>query len=416
MTRPVVFDLRYATERYPGVGSYAVGLAEALLAARPRWPWRMLMPAEAAAHSAASPRFDLSFIPLGARIAVAEPPSAFRGQNRLAKLLRQIGAGLYHSPYLLRPWGAKCASIVTVHDVIPLEHRASMSEPRRMLYRWLVGDALGAACVVTDSETSRASIRNAFQSARRPAPSRDRERRAARRPGSIVRPPADPIAIHPGCRIPGSTASWPAWPRPALLTVGINKPHKNLETLVRALALIPRENRPLLVSAGPVDVRYPDAPTLAAWHGVTDDVVSVGMIPEDQLAALYRSATLFAFPTRIEGFGLPLLEAMTLGVPAIASDLPVLREIAGEAACWVPANDAPAWAAAIHALLSDSSRREAQAAAGCERARRFSYAETARQILPEYEALVPELMELAPAASAASAGREASAGTARGRS
>jgi alpha-1,3-rhamnosyl/mannosyltransferase len=384
MTRPLVFDLRYATTHYPGVGSYAVGLAEALLAARPGWPWRVLMPA-------ADGRFDLGFVPSVARVACKESPAPFRGQNRLAKLLRGMNAALYHSPYLLRPWGAKCASIVTVHDVIPLEHRAAMGEPRRMLYRWLVGDALGAACVVTDSVTSHDSIRAAFPNATRPAPSRDRERRAMRRPGSIVRPPADPLAIHPGCRVLESAEAWPAWPRPALLTVGINKPHKNLETLVRALALIPSEARPLLVSAGPTDERYPDVATLAAWHGVSDDVVSLGMIPESRLDALYRSAALFAFPTRIEGFGLPLLEALARGVPAIASDLLVLREIAGDAACWAPASDPVAWASAIRALLSDAQRREALAARGLERARRFSYVEAARQILPEYEALVPEL-------------------------
>lgn len=384
MTPPLVFDLRYATAHYPGVGSYAVGLAEALLAARPAWPWRVLMPA-------ADSRFDLSFVPSAARIVSTPPPAPFRGQNRLAKLLREIDAALYHSPYLLRPWGAKCASIVTVHDVIPLEDRTAMSEPRRMLYRWLVGDALGSACVVTDSDTSRTAIRAAFPNARRPAPSRDRDHVARRRPGSLIRPPADPLVIYPGCRIIESGEAWPPWPRPMLLTVGINKPHKNLDLLMRALALIPSDCRPLLVCAGPVDRRFADTATLAGWHGVSGDVMSLGMVPESRLAALYRSATLFAFPTRIEGFGLPLLEALTLGIPAIASDLLVLREIAGDAAWRVAPDDATGWARAIETLLGDPSRRAAMAERGLERARRFSYAEAARQLVVEYEALVPEL-------------------------
>src|SRR5262249_55219592 len=155
----------------------------------------------------------------------------------------------------------------------------------------------------------------------------------------------------PGCRRAREGEPWPPWPRPVVLTVGINKPHKNLETLIRALALIPRERRPLLVCAGPVDRRFPDATALAAWHGVGGDVQPLGLVPEERLAALYRSAALFAFPTRLEGFGLPLLEAMSLGVPAVTSDLPVLREIAGDATARVPPDDPEGWARAIAALL-----------------------------------------------------------------
>lgn len=395
--RPLVFDLRHATVHYPGVGSYAAGLAQALIAERPDWPWRVLMPV-------GDGRFDLSFVPEAMRVtargaggvvaargaggaapardrAGAHPggsngsraPSPFIGQWALGRTLRSLDAALYHSPYLLRPWGAQCPSIVTVHDVIPLEHPTGMSAPRRAAYCWLVRDALRATRLITDSAASRDSIRAAF-----------RNRFASARA-------SDPLVVYPGVRIEDRGEPWPPWPRPALLAVGINKPHKNLETLVRALALIPRERRPLLLCAGPEDRRYSTATALAARHGVADDVRALGMVPEGRLAALYRSATLFAFPTRIEGFGLPLLEAMTLGVPAIASDLPVLREIAGDAAWLTPANDAQAWAQAIETLLGDELRRTSMAQHGMEQARRFSYAEAARALIREYEALVPEL-------------------------
>jgi glycosyltransferase involved in cell wall biosynthesis len=384
MIRPLVFDLRYATARYPGVGAYAVGLAEALLAAKPGWPWRMLIPD-------GDDRFDLSFVPQAMRSPPAPTPTPLRGQLELGARLRDLDAALYHSPYLLRPWRAPCPSIVTVHDVIPLEHHAGMSGPRRAVYRWLVGDALGAACVVTDSATSRGAILAVYRGAKRPPPSRDRAPGSTGSRAGARRPPADPVVVHPGCRIVESGKSWPAWPRPAVLTVGINKPHKNLVTLMRALSLIPRQHRPLLVCAGPVDRRFPDPRALAGVLGVTDDVVALGLVPEDRLAALYRSATLFAFPTRIEGFGLPLLEAMMLGVPAIVSDLPVLREISGDAVLRAPADDEQGWADLIAALLEDTPRRAHLAELGRQRAREFSYAAAARQLIAEYEALVPEL-------------------------
>lgn len=383
MSAPLVLDLRYATAHYPGVGSYAVGLAEALLAARREWPWRVLMPP-------AGGRFDLAFVPAAARDdRTASTPGPVRDQFALGGRLREMNAALYHSPYYLRPWGARCPSILTVHDVIPIEHRASMSAPKRALYRWLIGDALRADCVVTDSGTSRDAIRAAFPRARRPAPSAPGAASSRRAEGADAR--ADPIVVPPGCRVIEGGEPWAAWPRPAVLTVGINKPHKNLEVLMRALAMIPIERRPLLLCAGPADRRYPDARALAGWHGVTDDVVVLGMVPEQRLAALYRSAALFAFPTRLEGFGLPLLEAMTLGVPAIVSDLPVLREIAGESAWRLSPDDPAAWARAIATLLDDRARTAALADLGRARAAEFSYAAAARQIVREYEALVPAL-------------------------
>jgi len=97
---PVVLDLRYATAHYPGVGSYAVGLARALLAARPQWPWRVLVPRS-------QERFDLSFVPAAAREA-GDAPGPGPAQGTLGARLRAAGAALYFAPYLLRPWGARC--------------------------------------------------------------------------------------------------------------------------------------------------------------------------------------------------------------------------------------------------------------------------------------------------------------------
>lgn len=361
----IVFDLSYAEDHYPGVGRYAVGLAEALLEARPQWPWRVLMPRREG-------RFDLGFVPAPARVSAA-PPSPGPGQVVLGARLRAMGAALYHSPYLLRPWNAGCPCVVTVHDTIPLES-FGLRGARRGAYRWLVADALKADRVITDTNAARASIVKEF-------------------PRPLSGGAARLTVVTPGFRVADSAALWPAWERPTVLVVGINKPHKNIATLVEALAMIPVERRPLLVSAGPRDERYPDALELARRRGIEADVRVLGRVAEDRLASLYRSATIFAMPTRAEGFGLPLLEALALGVPAIASDLPVLREVAGEAAHWAPPDDASAWALALSALLSDAPRRERLAALGLERARRFRYATAAERLAEEYRALVPALAE-----------------------
>ncbi|MGH7741332.1 MAG: glycosyltransferase family 4 protein, partial [Candidatus Eiseniibacteriota bacterium] len=354
----VVFDLRYAGEHYPGVGRYATGLASALLEAHPHWPWRVLMP------RGKSP-FDLGFVPAAVRVN-APLPAAGPAQFVLGARLRSLGAALYHSPYFLRPWNAGCPSIVTVHDTIPLEPGA-LSGTRRAIYRWLVADALKAERVITDTLAARQAIEREFA----------RARPAAASTLAIA-------VVPPGVQIVMPSAEVPKWDRAMVLAVGINKPHKNLALLIEALALIPQARRPLLVCAGPVDARYPDAISLARRWGIERDVRALGRVPEERLASLYLSATIFATATRAEGFGLPLLEAMALGVPAIASDLAVLREVAGEAAVWAPLDDARAWATAIERLLDDAPRRARLSALGLERSKRFRYSAAAERLAAEY--------------------------------
>jgi glycosyltransferase involved in cell wall biosynthesis len=98
-----------------------------------------------------------------------------------------------------------------------------------------------------------------------------------------------------------------------------------------------------------------------------------GYVAPEQLAALYRGATLVAMPSLYEGFGLPVVEAFAAGAAVVASDLPVLREVAGDAALFVPASDGEAWTDALERLLADASLRSALAARGRERAERFDW-------------------------------------------
>ena len=357
--RPLVLDLRYATSHYPGIGAYAVALARALLAAYPAWPWRVLVPRE-------NDRFDLGFVPAAIRV-VGQDPGPGPAQARLGADLARMQAALYFAPYLLRPWGAPCPCVLTVHDVIPLEQPESMSAFRRLVYRELVRDALRAELVLTDSHASRTEILRHF-------------------PGAKAMQ-----VVYPPLRDAGRDEPWPAWPRPVVLAVGINKPHKGLDMLVRAIAALPSDERPVLVSAGPADARWPSVTEFAERAGIRDDVVALGMVPEARLAGLYRSATLFAFPTRQEGFGLPLLEAMALGVPAVVSDLPVLREIGEGSACYCPAGDVAAWTRTLRELLADAPARAVLARRGLERATAFTPQLAAARLGALFIALVPGL-------------------------
>ena len=150
-----------------------------------------------------------------------------------------------------------------------------------------------------------------------------------------------------------------------LLAVGNRMPHKGFETLLEALAeSTPTIGRSLVITGSHGD--DPLAP-LVERLGLDDHVDLRGWLSRDELDHLYAESTVLVFPTRFEGFGLPPLEAMARGCPVIVSDLPVLREVAGDAAVYVDPADPEAIARAIRSLLdspaiSSGCRRRASTA------------------------------------------------------
>jgi glycosyltransferase involved in cell wall biosynthesis len=111
-------------------------------------------------------------------------------------------------------------------------------------------------------------------------------------------------------------------------------------------------------------------------------------VSDGQLAWLYRSASVLAFPSRAEGFGLPVLEAMGAGLPVVATDLAVLREVAGDAACFVPVEDTAALARSLGEVLSGDGTWIELARAGRQRAAGFSWQATAEATAACYRRLV----------------------------
>ena len=109
-----------------------------------------------------------------------------------------------------------------------------------------------------------------------------------------------------------------------------------------------------------------------------------GHVERDKLADLYRGAAVLVFPSRYEGFGLPVVEAMASGTPVVATTAGAIPEVAGDAAVLVEPGDPVALAGGIERALAD---RERLVAAGLERARRYTWAETARQTLEVYREL-----------------------------
>ena len=157
--------------------------------------------------------------------------------------------------------------------------------------------------------------------------------------------------------------------------------------LLDALALIPSERRPQLVIAGPTydDDYGAGLRRRADRAGVAGDVRWLGWIDGPDLEGLYGLATMFAFPSLYEGFGLPVLEAMSRGVPVACSDRSSLPEVAGDAALLFDPESPRSIAEAIDRIVGDPGEAELMRAAGRARAERFTWSATARATLRSYD-------------------------------
>lgn len=157
-------------------------------------------------------------------------------------------------------------------------------------------------------------------------------------------------------------------------------PHKDHDTVVRALASLhaARGTAPTLVLTGAAD-GAPEA--LARWSDAHSelDIRHLGYVSPESLAGLYRAALALAFPSRFEGFGLPIVEAMRCGCPVVCSNATSLPEVAGDAAWMFAPGDDEALAASLGRLLDDPEEGDRLRRAGARRAERFSWQRTCEQ-------------------------------------
>ena len=175
-------------------------------------------------------------------------------------------------------------------------------------------------------------------------------------------------------------------PERFVLFLGALEPRKNLVRLLEAFAALapPVRQEFALVVAGAQGWLNHDVRERIEKLGVQDRVHLVGYVAPQDLAALYSLATVLAYPSLSEGFGLPVLEAMACGTPVLTSNAPALREVAGDAALLVPPSDVDAIASGLTRLLEDAPLRAELQARGARRAPLFSWDRCARETLAVY--------------------------------
>ena len=261
----------------------------------------------------------------------------------LPRLLRRSGAALVHTQYAV-PLRCPCPAVVTIHDLSFERDRAHMALKDRLVFRATVPRAARrAARILTVSERTRRDL------------------------VELYGVPAGRIAVTPNGVDP-AFAPGPPGRRDYVLAVGAVQPRKNQ---LAALAAAQAAGLPLVV-AGPVKDEGVAAELRRRGARIEGDVT------QERLVELYRGAACLVQPSRYEGFGLPVLEAMACGTPVVAVDEPALLEVAGGAAVVV---DEAGLADGIRRAVAE---RDRLAAAGLERAEVFSWSETARRTLAVY--------------------------------
>ena len=291
---------------------------------------------------------------------------------------RRAGIDLLHSPYWTNPLWSPWPTVVTVHDVIQLVLPEYRMLARQRVYFELVTRALRrATAIITVSECSR----------------RDLVR--------TVGVPAERVvvvenAIHEGLRPVHSAAARAAilarygLSERFLLYLGANDLRKNLERLIRAYARLPGRLRDdhQLVLAGrqwPHDhPLYPDPRRVVEELGLEGRVVFTGGIPEEDKATLLSAATVFAFPSLYEGFGLPVLEAMACGTPVLTANTSSLPEVTGDAAVLVDPTSVESISRGLAGLLDSPEQRLMLAERGIERAGRYRWVDVAERTVKVY--------------------------------
>jgi glycosyltransferase involved in cell wall biosynthesis len=301
------------------------------------------------------------FVPGGLRaVELRARSQPFRMAVRLPLLLRRLRPELAHFLYVVPP-AYRGQAVVTVQDLSFERHPELMGARDRFFFRTFVRPSVRrAARVLTGSEWTK----------------RDLVERYGVRPERVV---TTPYGVDPSFGPEGPAHDG----TPYALFVGGLEARKNPLAALEAVALAPAGLR--LVVVGPERGGRAELDRAITRLGLNGRVDLRGHVTRDELAALYRGAACLVFPSRYEGFGLPVVEAMASGTPVVATTAGSVPEVAGEAAILVDPRDPAAMADGIERALAE---REQLRAAGLERARAYTWGETARRTLEVYRELL----------------------------
>ena len=274
--------------------------------------------------------------------------------------------------------------VVTIHDLQPFDMPENFEPTKRTwLQRTIPRSARRAAGVIAPTEFVRQGLIDRFGVS--PA-------RVHRAPWGVEPQSAEVSVAQVQARY-GLPRRWFVYP-------AFTWNHKNHDLLLRAFAAVAANEHDVMLvltgGEGPAERAVVDR---IAQMGLRGRVRRTGLIPRRDVMAVVRGAVALTMPSRYEGFGLPALEAMSVGTPVLAADVAALPEVVGDAGRLLPVEDATAWADALARMLDDGDERDRMADAGRVHVAAYTWQRSAAATLAAYRAALAAAPAPAPAPS-----------------
>lgn len=367
--------LVYALDRpLTGIGRYTTELVRSLLAL-PDGPEIMLLTSGGPGPLA---EFNLPQVRLpGARLL---PGLLTLGNLYLPYLAQRYKLDIVHdlsgvTPFMLGAGRAK--RMVTLYDLIPLAFPGVSTRLDALIYRrWLPFTLPRVDGIVAISEASRADLQRFMKVAP------EKVWNVSGGVGTQYQPA-------PAARVAHVRQRYGIGDAPYLLFVGSVQERKNVRRSLLAFAELCKRGLPHhFVIVGAKQWKYDEILNTLASLEVKDRIHFTGYVDDEDLPALYTGATVFVFPSLYEGFGLPVLEALACGTPAVTSTVASLPEVAGDAAPMVDPYDVEAITEALYRLVTDASLHAALRQKGLMHVRQFTWAQTAQRVLTAYHTVL----------------------------
>jgi glycosyltransferase involved in cell wall biosynthesis len=353
-----------------GAGNYMINLVRALSGQESEFEFAVFLQRSGREQIGLEPGPRLEYIVVTDR---SPAQRLLWEQIAFPRLVVNSGAELLHSLHYTRPYRLNCPSVVTFHDMTFFLFPGLHTRIKRYFFPLAIRmSARRAQALIAVSENTR----------------QDAIRLLGLPPDRITTTPLGVDVDFRPCQIEARRqAVQEKYHLPAefILYVGLIEPRKNLPLLIRAYKSMLESGREIaLVLGGRFGWDSGYLIEEISAFGLQDRVHFTGYISREDLPIVYNLASLFVYPTRYEGFGLPVLEALACGTPTITSAVASLPEIAGDAVAWVPPGDEQALAQTMSALLADQAWRQQLAVKGPVQAAQFTWNRTAQLTLQVY--------------------------------